>query len=891
MPLKVFLSRLSDLLRRRERDQRLDEEIGGHLDLLTADFLEKGLSPSEARAAARRAFGGVDQMTSVYRDQRGLPILDALALDVRLALRLIGRNRGFTLLAVLVLGLGIGVNNMLFTILNAHTIRGLPIPHAERVVFVSTIDQRQLERGVSYPDFKDLRDSVRTLAGMAAFTSSPAVIADEGRSPDRVEAAYVTANTLDVIATAAGSSATVVIGRMFAADEDRPGAPRVAMLTSGLWRTRYDSDPHVLDRPVFVDRVPTRIVGILVEHPGLPTTADVWLPLSAAADAATARRDSRALRVFGRLQDSARLPDARTEIESIVERIGREHPEAGAGIRARVVPINDRFFGRVTDPAWLAFAAVAILVVLISCANVANLMLDRSLHRTRELAIRTSLGASRLRLVRQLLIEATLLAAAGGIVGLAVGVGGVHAFRRAIPANALPYWFDYSIDARVVLALAAVSAATVLVFGLVPAFSASKTDVTQVLKTGSPIEGRTRSARWTSVFLTIELALTVVMLSNLTVGLRIADPAPPAERAIERTDILTASVTLSGDRYRNPDQRIEFHRQVRERLHAIPGTAAVSIASSLPLTPVPDRRLEAAGTTRFAVAGSPVVSTVTIGSGYFSALGLPLIGGREFGDSQDAGSGPASAGEAIVNQRFADTYFAGKSPIGQSITLGAQAPTKAGSDVLIIVGVSPTLRQRLRLELEPIVYVPYRSTAPSTMSLLVRNGTDIAALVPVLRREIQAIDPNIPLYRLQTMREMIREVGWNGRLSSALLTALASVALGLCMVGLYAVTAHATSRRAREIGVRMALGAQPRHVRRMLLKRVMSQLALGFAGGVICTIGWSRMFSTGRAQVNVTDPVGLAIVAAILIVVAALATLVPVRRATRLDPIRAIRNE
>ena len=467
MPLKVFLSRLSDLLRRRERDQRLDEEIGGHLDLLTADFLEKGLSPSEARAAARRAFGGVDQMTSVYRDQRGLPILDALALDVRLALRLIGRNRGFTLLAVLVLGLGIGVNNMLFTILNAHTIRGLPIPHAERVVFVSTIDQRsssaasltRLQRLARFRSNAGGHGCVHVFAGRDRRRRP---VTRSRRSP------YVTANTLDVIATAAGSSATVVIGRMFAADEDRPGAPRVAMLTSGLWRTRYDSDPDVLDRPVFVDRVPTRIVGVLVEHPGLPTTADVWLPLSAAADAATARRDSRALRVFGRLQDSARLPDARTEIESIVERIGREHPEAGAGIRARVVPIDDRFFGRVTDPAWLAFAAVAILVVLISCANVANLMLDRSLHRTRELAIRTSLGASRLRLVRQLLIEASLLAAAGGIVGLAVGVGGVHAFRRAIPANALPYWFDYSIDARVVLALAAVSAATVLVFGLVP---------------------------------------------------------------------------------------------------------------------------------------------------------------------------------------------------------------------------------------------------------------------------------------------------------------------------------------------------------------------------------------------------------------------------------------
>jgi ABC-type antimicrobial peptide transport system permease subunit len=364
----------------------------------------------------------------------------------------------------------------------------------------------------------------------------------------------------------------------------------------------------------------------------------------------------------------------------------------------------------------------------------------------------------------------------------------------------------------------------------------------------------------------------------------VADPAPPAERAIERPDILTASLTLSGDRYRSAEGRIEFHRQLRERIRAIPGTSAVSIASTLPLVPAPDRRLDAAGAAHFGAADAPVVSTVTIGSGYFSALGLSLISGADFGDSPDAAPGR----DAIVNQRFADLYFADQNPIGQSISLAAQPSTK---DVLTIVGVAPTLRQRLRPQLEPIVYLPYRSTAPATTSVILRNTTDAASLVPVLRREVQAIDANIPLYRVQTMREVIREVGWNGRLSSALLTVLALTALGLSMVGLYAVTAHATSRRAREIGVRMALGAQPRQVRRMLLTGVMRQLALGFVAGILCTVAWSRMFSSGRSNVTVTDPASLAIVAMILVAVAAVATLVPVRRATRLDPVVAIRNE
>jgi putative ABC transport system permease protein len=888
IPLKAFLSRLSDVLLRRRRDERLSEEVGTHLELLTRDYIAKGLSPSDARAAARRAFGGVDQMTSAYRDQRGLPVLDALALDARLAVRLLGRDRGFTIVAVLVLGLGIGVNNMLFTILNAHTLRGLPIHRADRVVFVSTLDSRQTEGGVSYLDFQDLRAAVKRLSGLAAFTTAPIVLGEDAtsdrRSPDRVEATYLTANVLDVIET---TGTPMILGRALRADDDRPGAARVAMLSSHIWRSRYDADRDVLSRSILIDRVPTTIVGILPERPALPSTADVWLPLSAMPGLPSATRDVRVLRVLGRLQNDARLPDARAEIESIVNRLAREHVDSSAGVRARVVPINERYFGRPTDPAWLAFTAVGILVVLISCANVANLMLDRSLHRTRELAIRTSLGASRLRLVRQLLIEASLLAALGGTAGLGIAVGGVRAFRQAIPVNVLPYWFDYSMDARVVFALAVVSAATVLVFGLVPAFAASKTDPNQVLKVGGAIEGRSRSARWTSAFLTIELALTVVMLANLAVGLRIADPAPPAERAIRRRDIVTATVTLAGDRYRSAEARLEFHRRLRERLRAIPGTSAASIASALPLLGGVDRRLDRVAGTHFAAAAAPIVSSVAIGPGYFDALGLTLVKGREPGDAMDA----AIDAEAVVNQRFADMYLAGQDPIGQRISLRAPASAPPASDQFTIVGVAPTLRQRLRAELEPIAYVPYRTAATPTTSVIVRNSTDTMALVPLLRNEVVALDANLPLYRVQTMQQVIQDVGWNGRLSSALLNVLAAIALGLSMVGLYAVTAHAASRRAREIGLRMALGAQPHQVRRLLLRRVLWQLSLGFLVGVASTAVWARFFSTGQAGVSVTDPRSLAIVAVVLVAVATLATLVPVRRATHIDPVVAIRND
>ena len=876
--LRVLLSRLLDVVLGRGRDERLAHEIQSHLDLLTDEYLARGMSPAEARAAARRAFGGVDQMKADYRDQRGLPFLDALTQDVRFGARLLARDRGFTITAVLVLGLGIGINNMLFTILNAHTIRGLPIEQGDRVLFVSMLDTRGADRGFSYRDYEALRNAATSLEGLAAFTSSPAAVAGDGRVAERFESAFVSGNALAVIRT------QPILGRAFAAEDDRPGAAAVAILGSGVWHSRYGGDPKILGRSILVNGVPMTIVGVMSDRSGFPSTAQVWLPLAQAPGLAVQNRDAPTLRLFARVRDGVTVAAARAEIETIVDGFLRERPDANKNLRARVVPINERFLGRLSDPAWLAFMTAGFLVVVISCANVANLMLARSVHRTREIAIRTSLGASRSRVVRQLLVEGGVLATLGGTIGLGVAVLGTRLFRSAIPDNVLPYWVDYSVDARVIAALIAVSVVTIFVFALLPAVHASKTDVNRVLKDG----GRTGPAhdgaqRWSTVFLTAEFALAVVLLAQFSVSLRSNGPSVQSDLAVDTKEVLTAALTLPPEAYRTPEQRADFYRRLSERLRSRSDISSMSVADVLPQSGGREEHLQIAG--RPQSGEQPTVVTVAVAPRYFATFGLTLTRGRDFVDEDGA---PGRA-HTIVNDRVAQLFFGNEDPVGHLIAVDPPSGSTR-PEWLTIVGVAPSVRQR-RGDAEPVVYLPYRSTAPATASILVRSHTETDSVAALLKGEVQALDNNLPLYRVRTMAQAIRDLRWNGRVAHLLILSLTCIAVALATVGLYAVTAHAVSQRTQEIGVRMALGARPLQVVRLIMRRAIVQLAFGFGAGIAGSAVWDWTFSSGIAGVTAQDPRALTIVLAILGAVGLIACLVPARRAIRLDPVSAIRRE
>ena len=818
-------------------------------------------------------------MRAAYRDQRGLPFLDALGQDVRFAGRLLRRDRGFAITAVLVLGLGIGINNMLFTILNAHTLRGLPIAGAGRVVAIASVDDRGPSCCASYLDFADWRTAAHSLADLAAFSNAPVVVSEKDRLPERFDGAFVSGNAFAAIGV------QPVLGRAFRTEDDRPGAPAVVMLGAGVWQSRYGGDREILGRAVMVNGAPATVIGVMSDRSGFPSTAQIWLPLSLTPGLAAQPRDARSLRVFGRLRDGRSLPEARAELEAIATGLAQQHPDTNAKIRALVVPIDEQYFGRVTDTVWLAFMGTGVIIVLISCANVANLMLGQALRRAREIAIRSSLGASRGRIVRQLLIEGAVLAVLAGTLGLWLAMGLVRVFGSAIPRDALPYWIDYSPDVLVVSVLIGVSAATVLFFALLPAIHVSRTDVNAVLKdSGRPGTGR-GGRRWTTGFLAAEFALAVVFLAQFAVQLRNAGPDLPSDAAIDTTEVLTAVITLPPAPYDTPERRDRFYRALRERLTAQPAVSSMSMAGSLPLSGAEERGVDVAGRPAADAGSQPVIRTVAVAPGYFRTLGLTLARGREFAE-EDGSPGHAYA---IVNEPFVERFMGTADPIGQRIALTQPKSPARAPDWLTVAGVAPSIRQRRGADGEPIVYTPFRSISPSTGSLLIRGRAD--ALAPLVRAEVSKLDPNLPAYRFRTMAQVMRDALWNGRVSSNLFLMLTFIAVALSTVGLYAVTAHGVTQRAREIGLRMALGARPWHVTRLIARRVAMQLVIGFMAGIVCTKLWDANFGSGSDGVTASDPKSLLIVAVILAVLAAVACVVPARRAARMDPLAAIRQE
>ena len=879
--IRVLASRLLDLLFARRRERRLDQEIADHLDLLTDQYIAAGMVPAEARRVARRAFGGIDQMKEAYRDQRRLPLVDALGQDVRFAIRLLARNRGFAVTAILVLAVGIGINNMLFTILNAHTLRGLPIPHSDRVLWVSTIDDRGSARGLSVPGYRDLAAAARRFERLAAFESAAMVLAGDGRAADRLEGAFVSAGAFDII------DARPILGRSLIESDDVDGAPVVVVITRAAWETRYKADPSALGRSLTVNGVPATLVGILPDRSGFPDNAQVWMPLAQAPGLATRKRDARTLQVFARVAGGLRVDEAISEVSGIGERLQRAHPDTDAKTRLQAVPINNRFLGSARHPVWRAFMAVGFIVVLIACANVANLMLDRSLLRARELAIRTSVGGSRSRLLRQLLVEGTVLAVAGGGLGLLVATGAIRIFRAAIPGDALPYWLDYSIDWRVLSALIAVSAGTVLVFALVPAIQASRTDVLLVLKDGGGSTKRGRRRLWATGFLAGQIALAVILLAQVAVAIRSDRSTLPSDAALDRAEIVTAAITLPRDAYPSAADRLAFYDSLLARVDGLPTIGAAAMASSLPFGGGEARPVAVEGARPRDEKDERTSLAISITPGYFRALGLPLLQGRAF----EASDGTTGRETAIVNEPFAQEFLAGEAVLGRRILVRTpEAPEGAADSWLTIVGVAPTIRQRRGSESDPTVYLPFAAGAPAGSSIIVRGTTDTASVVAAVRQQVQALDPDLPVFRARTLPQVRHDAEWNGRISNRLFLFLTLIAVALATVGLYAVTAHGVSQQRHEIGIRMALGAGTARIVRRVVRRLLVQTVVGFAAGVALTAVWAWMFSSGNATVRTTDPMSLALVGLMLTAVVSIAAIVPSRRASRVDPLVAIRE-
>jgi putative ABC transport system permease protein len=812
-----------------------------------------------------------------------MDIITNTRLDLRLATRLLVRDRGFTILAVLALGLGIGVNNTFFSLVNAAVLRGLPIDAADDVMFLGMRDAQNVPRGLSHQEYQDLRRDARTFASVGAYAAAPTTVVDPDIPPDRVLGVSLSASGFRALGVAP------LLGRELGADDDTSGAPAVVLLSERLWQTRYGGRRSAIGRSITLGGEPVTVVGVMPAGFRFPTNADLWRPLGAAPRLTTSSRDARLISVFARLAPGATRAQAQAEFESLRAAWAREHPASYEGLRPSIVPINTQFFGRVTDTVWLAFITAGVLVFVIACANVANLLLMRAAARGREVAIRMSLGATRIRIVRQLLLESAVLATLGAVVGLVFSIVGLRLLQALVPAE-VALLFAFTFDPRMSAVLVGTAVASVFAFGLTPALHLAHGSPVDVLADGGRAGGSATRRRWATVFLAAEFALTLVLMANVVNGIRTTQASRDAQFPIDPAPLLTMSITLPNQPYDTAEARNRFFDRLGEALAALPSVSSVTVASALPQTGGPLRQVTIAGRPSVSTASLPGAAVILVGERYFDTIGAPLLRGRQF----TRVDGTPGQDSAIVNERFARLLSPTADPIGMLIRV-ARSDARAGTEPwLRVVGVAPSVRQSALdgIEPDPVVYLPWRSAPSTTAAIIGRAQGDPAALLPSIREAVRQIDSSLPVDRAMTGLDAMRQVQWNGRISRLLLHGISTIALLLALVGLYAVTAHSVRLRRKELGIRMALGAGRTAIGTLVLRRAAGQLAIGMAVGIGATVAFDRLFTTTTTTgMRLTDSIVLLPTMSAIVVVGIAACLWPASRAVRLDPALVLRDE
>ena len=812
-----------------------------------------------------------------------------LSQDLLFAVRLLAKDKWFTLVATLALAFGIGVNAMVFTLVNAVLIRGLPFEDAHQIMAVSAQDPvRNRIMGVSYLELQDW-SRVTSLAGLAALSGATMNVSDAGRTPERLQGNFISANTFSILRQ------PPALGRNFSPADDAPGATPVVLLSHSVFQNRYGSDPSVIGRTIRINEIPSIVIGVMPEGFRFPGNADLWQPLSAIPKLREQKRSDRRFNVIARLAPDATREQAQSELEAISARLATDYPDTNKDVRALVQPYHERVNGGEIRVVFLSLMGAVGFVLLIACANVANLLLARASTRAREVSVRVSLGASRGRVVRQLLIESLMLALIATAIGFGIALVGIRLFDAATQDVGKPYWIQFTLDARVFAYIALVAVGTAFMFGLAPALHIARTDVNEILKEGGRSgSAGTRVRRWTGVLVVGELALTLALLAGAAFMLRNFMTLYRLDLGIDTARLLGMSLVLPDAKYPSLEQRLAFYDQLQQRLGA--RFSAVSVATSRPAQGGLVRRFEVTGRPKASETELPDVTMLGVDARYFDTIGIRPLRGRAFSDAD----GMPGQETAVINTRLAQLHFPNEDPIGRQIVLsldpalGDPPPGIPMSQSLTVVGIVPNVRQRSLQERDPdpIAYVPFRMQPRGSMVILARSDRDPHQLTPVLREEMRALDPDLPLFEIRTVDEALAESRWPFRVFGAMFALFAAGALLLSAIGLYAVTSYSVRQRTQEIGIRTALGAQSSQVAWLFVRRAITHLAIGLTIGVAGAIGVGSIFEAADLLVHINgrDPLTIGSIALLLIVVSLTASLWPALRATRLDPVVALRQ-
>ncbi|HEY6403402.1 MAG TPA: ABC transporter permease, partial [Blastocatellia bacterium] len=836
------LKYLAGKLNRRRAERELQEEIDAHLEIETQEKLADGLSRQEARYAAQRAFGNVALATGDSRAWWGFGRLGELSQDLRYGARMLMKKPGFTLVAVLTLALGIGATTAIFSVVNAVLLRSLPYRDPDRLVLVGHRgeDQGTVTFKATPPDFLEWRDQSNVFEQIAAYQSDTADLTFNGE-PEEWIAGIVSANLFVTLGV------SPALGRAFTPEEDQAGGPLAVILSDGLWRRRFGGDPRVIGRAITVGDQSRTVVGIMPPGFRFPDESELWLPLALNV-AKELSRESILISVLARLKPGVTLEAALADLSVILERNRRAFPRQYSGVQVGVIGLSESLIGNVRLALLVLFGAV-LFVLLIACANVANLLLAKSAARQKEMAIRAAIGAGRPRLVRQLLTESLLLSLAGGAAGLLVARWGVKLFVAMSPAG-IARIDESGVDGRVLGFTCAVAVLTGLIAGIFPALQASKAAINQTIKaqsTGRAVwSGHGGIGRKLPALMIAELALALVLLIGAGLMIKSFLLLLAVPKGFNPNGVLTFALRPSVAKYkRGSPQRVAYFQESLARIKALPGIQSASLTGFLPLAGGPDIQvfLEIEGRAPFERGKMPLFAANHISPDYFQTMGMQLRAGRPFTE-QDGAETPKVV---IINETMARRFFRNENPIGRRL-LTMHTP-------LTIVGVvGDVYHQGLDQEVNPEIYFPYLQNSRFVyLNLAVRVGSDqshsadqsiSASLATSIRNQIRAIDPNEPVNQVITMDERLSNSVSRRRYVMLLLSIFAAVAFVIATVGVYGVISYAVSQRRHEIGIRMALGAQASDVLRMVIWRGMRLALIGVASGLAAALTLTRVMKT-----------------------------------------------
>lgn len=801
--------------------------------------------------------------------------------DLQYAARMLWKNPVMTFVAIIALGLGVGANTAIFSVVNAVILRPLPYEDPDRLVRLSEHSPQVPQMSISYPNFLDWREQNQVFSGLAAtqFRSLNLIGVDE---PERLSGRAVSADFFDVLGV------KPVAGRSFSADEDRPGANRVAIISHGLWQRRFGSEPEILGRQLNLSGDSYTVIGVLPETYRFGTATDIFVPIGLRADQMMQRGEHPGIYAIARLKPGVTVEGARSELISMATRISNQYGMTGNS--ATLTTLSELFIGDVRTPLLILLGAVGF-VLLIACANVANLLLARAASRSKEMAIRTALGAGRLRIIRQLLTESVLLSCLGGAVGLLLALWGVDVLRTTT-IDSLPTTADIKLDGVVLVFTLAVSLLTGIIFGLAPALGASKLDLNDTLKEGGR-GGTAGSARQRvrSVLIVSEVALTLVLLICAGLLIRSFVQIQDVDPGFKAENLLVIQIARAAKSDEGA-QVLNFFNQLEERIRELPGVESAAVSTGLPFIGTSDTSFAIEGRPKPEPGKQPQTMFYNTTPHYLRAMGIQLVKGRFF-NAQDTERSPRVA---VIDEEFARQQFPDSDPLGQRIA--GNGPIPAQEIIGVVAHVKHFGLDSASESIKPQLYFAFSQIpekflpqVAGRMNLVVRTTSDPMSVAAAVRREVQALDPNQPVYNVSTMEQTLDRSLATQRLATTLLALFAAVALILAAVGIYGVMAYSVTQRTHELGIRMALGAQRGDVLKLVVGHGMLLALVGVGVGLVAAFVLTRLMASLLYGVSATDPVTFAGVALLLALVALVANFIPARRATKIDPMIALRYE